>query len=410
LRWIGKNLQTFILAFVLAMTVWVSAVTAEDPDETRQLAAPLALEISGQDPGLVITNQYTSQVEVTLRAPLSVWEAIESGDGSIRAVIDLSGLSVGEHEVAVQVQTGGRLARIISNSPETVTIVLEPLATRQFPVELILSGEPAIGYEAGIPEIEPLDVTVSGPESMVERVSAVHALLSLTGSRQTLETSVTLLAVDMQGQPISGVTILPGSATVSVPISQQGGYRDLAVKVILRGRVAAGFRLANIAVFPLVVTVFSSNADLIDSLPGYVETAALDLNGISADIETYLELNLPSGVTLIGDQTVLVQVEVAAIEGSLTLSLRPVEISGLGSGLTAHISPEAVDVILSGPLPSLNTLSANDVRVIIDLTGLGPGTYQLIPGIEILIDDIQVESFLPGTVQVVISATATPTP
>jgi hypothetical protein len=48
----------------------------------------------------------------------------------------------------------------------------------------------------------------------------------------------------------------------------------------------------------------------------------------------------------------------------------------------------------------------------VDLTGLLPGTYQLIPKVTLLQQNLIVESILPGTVEVVIAkkGAATPTP
>ena len=71
----------------------------------------------------------------------------------------------------------------------------------------------------------------------------------------------------------------------------------------------------------------------------------------------------------------------------------------------SQVAPNNVDVILSGPLPLLDTLSPQDVRVVIDVTDLEEGTHQLTPKVEILVSDIVVESILPGTVEVVISRT-----
>jgi hypothetical protein len=49
-----------------------------------------------------------------------------------------------------------------------------------------------------------------------------------------------------------------------------------------------------------------------------------------------------------------------------------------------------------------------------DLTGLAPGTYQLIPKVSITQQKLTVESILPGTVEVTITIpgtiTLTPTP
>lgn len=37
-RWLATNLRTFLLAFALALVVWVTAVTAANPDENSGLS------------------------------------------------------------------------------------------------------------------------------------------------------------------------------------------------------------------------------------------------------------------------------------------------------------------------------------------------------------------------------------
>ncbi|MBM4426006.1 MAG: hypothetical protein FJ031_02075, partial [Chloroflexi bacterium] len=216
--------------------------------------------------------------------------------------------------------------------------------------------------------------------------------------------------LDEAGQKVSGVTLSPETVRVSLPVSQQGGYRDVAVKVTIIGRVASGYRLTDLSVFPPVVTVYSSDPDLVVSLPGVIETQPLDLQNAQEDINMRLALNLPEGISIIGEQTVLVQAGVSPIESSVTLAGERIEIIGLENGLTAQVSPTSVDVILSGPLSLLDTLTRQSVRATVDLTGLTPGTYQLTPKVEILIANIVVESILPNTIEVVITPISTPTP
>jgi YbbR domain-containing protein len=201
---------------------------------------------------------------------------------------------------------------------------------------------------------------------------------------------------------------------VTQPISQRGGYRNVVVKVASTGQVASGYRLTNISVFPPTVTVFSSNPQLVERLPGYVETSPLDLTGVKDDIDKPLPLNLPNGVEVVGDQTVLVQVGVAAIEGSVTLSGLPVQVTGLAEDLSARLSPEAVDVIISGPVPLLDRLTEGDMRVVVDLSGVGEGTYQFAPKVVLSIPELRVESILPSSIEVVVApkskGTLTPVP
>jgi YbbR domain-containing protein len=410
LRWLGTNLRTFLLAFALALAVWVSAVTSADPDETRPFPAAVPIEFIGQDPGLVVTGGVPDSVELTLRAPQSVWEELTSQTDAVRVVADLTGLAAGTHTVEVQVQVGIRPVRVISVTPGTFDLTLEPLVTRTLPVELVLIGDPATGFRSGDAALDPLTVIVSGPESVVGKVAHVTATLDLTGARQDVNTSVPLTATDADGAALTGVSIHPESVQVTLPVTQLGGYRDLAVKVVTYGRPASGYTLTSVASTPAVVTVFSNNPALINALPGYVDTAAIDLGGANADIETRQALILPAGVAVVGDSTVLVQIGISPIQGSLKLTNQAIVTTNLGSGLQVRISPLYVDVILTGPLPTLNSLSPSGLRVVLDLTGLTPGTHHITPQIELSVQGIVVESILPGTVEVVITAAVTPTP
>ena len=414
IRWIAANFRTFLWALAMALAVWVGAVSVSDPDEVRPYPEPIPVEIIGQNPGLIITSEIPVEIQLSLRAPNSVWDELLTASKDIKAILDLSGKSAGEHTIEIQIQIPVGPVRIITASPRAATVTLEPLANRTFSIDLDILGEPAIGYQAGQLTIDPQEVNISGPQSRVERVQMVRASINLSGAREGIDQKLNLQPLDENNQIISGLALTPSEVTISLPISQQGGYRDLAVKVLVTGQVASGYRLANISVFPPVVTVYSGDPALVNSLPGVLETRPLDLENANDELTTRLGITLPEGVSLVGEQTVTVRVNVSPIQSSLTLSNQAIEIDGLPGGWYAQVAPETVDVILSGPLPLLDTLTIQEIRVSIDVTNLAEGTYQLEPDVEILVSDILVESILPGTVEVVISRTPprtlTPTP
>lgn len=409
IRWLATNLRTFFWAFLMALAVWVAAVSTADPDEVRTFPSPIPIETVGQDPGLVIQGDVPKQVELTLRAPSSVWDKLTSEENAVRAILDLSGLDTGQHELEIQIQIALRPVRIISVTPETATVNLEPLATETFPVDLVLSGKPAIGYQVGEPLLDPKEIIISGPQSQVERVTKVRVPINMEGVRESVEQTVTVQPVDENNQIVAGLGLNPSEVTVALPVGQQGGYRDLAVKVVVTGQVASGYRLTNITVFPPVVTVFSGDPALVNSLPGVLETQPLDLEGANDEVTTRLAIDLPDGVSLVGDQTVLVRVNVSPIQTSLTISNKAVEVQGLQDGWYAQLAPDNVDVILSGPLPVLDTLTPQDVRVVVDVTDLLEGTYQLTPTVEFLVSDVVVESILPSAIEVTLSPNPFPT-
>ena len=409
MRGLASNIRTFLLAFVLGFSVWLSAVTGADPDEVAVFPNPVPLEVIGQDPSLILTSDIPSTIKVTLRAPRSKWEQLTTQENSVTSTLDISGLSAGEHTQTVQVLISVRPVQIVLKTPETVTFTLEPLKTQPLPVDIELTGQPAVGFQAGDPIIEPTQIAISGPESIVRQAARARVVVNLDDARESIDAAFDIQVVDDKNTVLNGVTINPESAQVRIPLSPQSGYRDLAVKVLMRGQVASGYRLENITVFPPVITVFAPDPELVNALPAVVDTQPLDIQDAKANISTRLALTLPENITIVGTKTVEVQVDITPIQTSLTLHL-PINLIGLPDGFAAQISPEIVDVIISGPVPVLDALTAQDIKVTVDVTGLDLGTHQLEPKVEVFVENVLEGSILPSTVEVVLSVRPTPTP
>jgi len=405
-----KNLPTFLTAFLLAITIWIMAVNSNDPVDKQTFPQGIPVEVIGQDEELVITNEVPSQVTVSLSAPVSMWETLIDSPELVHAYIDLNGLQEGTHELEVHVEVDARPVKVETIAPSEIEVVLEPLYSKYYEIQLVQPSQPAVGYEAGDPEMDETHATVSGPASRMEKVTEVRAILDVSQANQDIDRDITLAAYDNNGVIVEGVTIEPAQVHVSMPITQRGGYRNVTVKAIVTGQVASGYRLTNITVSPLTVTVYSANPGVVNDLPGYVETQPLNITGADEDITESLPLNLPAGVSVVGESTIKIAVTVSAIQGSITINNSTIELIGLNPEYVVTISPETVDVILSGPLPTLDELNASDVRVILDLSELTPGTYQLNPRVELDIPELLVESILPETIEVVISIPPTATP
>ena len=414
LRSFIKSIPTLFLAMFLSVAVWVSAVNADDPVVQRPLSRAVPIERVGLSTDLVILGEIPNQVTLTLSAPQSVWDGINLDRTSVRAWIDLEELEPGTHIVPVNAQTNLQPAKVVAKSPATVTVTLERFENKSMPVQLVRRGEPAVGYQAGDPTLSQNQITISGPASLVATVSEVRVTLDLTQANDSINRSLDVDALDVNERPVDGITVTPAQITVGQPITQRGGYRNVVVKVVQTGQVVNGYRLTNMSVFPPTVLVFSSNPALIERLPGFVETSPLDLTGVRDDMDYRLPLNLPNGVEVVGDQTVLVQVGVAAIEGSLTISSVPIDVVGLPEDLFARISPSTVDVIISGPVPILDRISERDVTIFLDLSEVEEGTYQLVPEVTLSIEELRLESILPSSIEVMIDLrsriTLTPTP
>jgi len=407
-RWLGRNLSAFILAFILAIAVWISAVTAADPNQERTFIVPI--EVLGQEANTEIIGNLPDRMQLILYAPRSNLDRLSKDNSAMSAWIDLSGLEEGNHTIPVQYQypTNIRPVRYVSQNPTEVKIQIESLITATVPIMTEIRGEPSLGYEAETPEWSASQTQVSGRSSLVNQIAYTEAILDISGVTETIEQSFVLIPRDNDGKAVTGVTLTPDRVNVTQPITLKGGYRNMVVKVMTTGQVAEGYRQTNITVTPPNVMVFSADPALLNQLPGYVETEILELTDATDDVEAVLALNLPEGISVIGDNRVLVMVGVAAIEGSITLSLE-VEVIGLLPGFSAQVAPGSVDVIVAGPIPDLENINPLDVRVVVDVAGLGTGTYPIKPSVEILPDGIYLQSISPETVEVSIHEVLTPT-
>jgi YbbR domain-containing protein len=233
--------------------------------------------------------------------------------------------------------------------------------------------------------------------------------LDISDANETIRADLPLQAIDAEGEIVDDVTITPDSVEVVQPITLLGGYRNMVVKVVTIGRVAVGYKMTNVSVSPPNVVVFSTDPQVVNDLPSFIETEPIDITGADDDIEALLSLVLPEGVSVVGDDKVLVQVNIAAIEGSITISL-PVTVIGLLPTYSAQVSPDTVDVILSGPIPELDAITPTDIRAVVNVEELEFGTYQVEVDVNVLLEGVWVETVLPATVEVTIGLAMTPTP
>ncbi len=400
LRWLGKNLTSLILSLLLAIMIWTSAVMSANPNIEIELTIPLEVIQPATD--IAIVDPLPEIITIKIIAPESIiLQLVE--DNPLTANINLTDIEAGTYRFPVQVNIPNNLKpiRILEQSLKQLELKVSNLISKSLSISIQIEGEPAIGYKTGGLEWDQVLATVTGQETKVNQIATVVGILDISDARETISTDLTLEAQDENGVPVDAVTVAPDIVHVNQVISLQGGYRNVAVNVTTVGIVEPGYRFTSITPAPPTVMVFSEDPRLVEQLPGYVNTSPLDLTGVDGYLETILELDLPNGVTVVGDPTVLVQVNITALETNMSIS-REVEIIGLLPGLSAEVSPIQVSVRVSGPVPILENLTLHDIRIVVDLSNLNVGTHTVSPTIEILPADVIWEDISPTTVEIVI--------
>ncbi len=399
-QWARSNLSSFILALLLALVVWIVATQEQNPIVEIDFGTPVPIEVTGLQSGLVITNDYPRTTQVRLRTQRNTTGSISVDD--ILATIDLSGLGPGVYQVPLRFQIATQ-AILVSANPSHIRIQIEEEYQREVPVQLVLQGQLPAGYRTGAYAIEPDSVVVRGPRSRVEMVSEVRAEVSLDGLRESFQGQLSLNVLDVEGNLVEGLSLTPASVSVTIPISQEAGYRDIAVVARTIGRPAPGYYVTSITVTPPLITV-RGDPQIISSMQPYAETQTIDLTGLTDDLITQVTLDLPSGVTPIEARSIEVLISIAAQLGSRSVTAS-VQAINLGSNLSADFSPEIVELILSGPLPVLDAINpVQDIQVTVNLADLGAGIYQIRPEVRLSRSEVSVESVLPMLVEVQITS------
>lgn len=376
-----ENAGLLGISIVLAIGLWMFVTNEENPDRTDDFPFPLAVEAVNVPENLAVFGPL-DPVTIRVTAPEDTFEDLEVED--FRAVADLSNAVSGEAQVPVTVDyTGGRRNVDIEGvSPSTVTVNLQPLVEREFPVRVDVTGPPPLGLNVGDIEVTPEEVTVSGPEEAVALVDEVIGEVDLGSvgvALEAFETQVELVPRSSQGFTVVGVVLETQTADAVIEIERETLQQTVPVVVETTGRPAAGFRLSDLNVTPLTVVISGPLQALADL--ENISTEAIDLNDASESFTEEVALDLPDDVSAVPDSvTVEVTIEQSTAEATLGVAPRFINTA---PGLTSSTSTAIVLVTVSGPLNVLQDISPEAVQVVVDLAGLGPGTYTLTPVVQV---------------------------
>jgi YbbR domain-containing protein len=363
------------VAVVIAVLFWVGYEQSAAPREiTVTFDGRVPIERPDVPAGFVLRGQL-GDVAVKLSGPDGVVNRVALAD--LRATIDLAGIEASRPEphdakVVVTVLTDG--VHVIDIAPATIAVRLERITSRTVVVQTKLANEPPKGSQAGLTSVSPKEVRVIGPESAVAQIAAVFATVRFGDVATDISDTAPAIPVDANGLPIDGLQVEPGVVVVNVPLLPTATTKTVPILWTLKGTVASGYWISNVTTDPVAVTV-SGDQSAIAQL-ARIETAAVDVTGLTASRTIRAVFVLPDGVNLMQVTDASVAVTVVPLAGTRPF-LIAVQIQNLGAGMDATTDPGSGTVTVAGPAPGLSTLTPDQVIASVDATGRGPGTYTL---------------------------------
>ncbi len=368
-----------LISMLLALAAWSFVIEQVNPAR-RYRVDNIALRVVDLPPNTTLMTPPPATVSAIVQTTSDVGPTLRPG--SFQGVVSLKALEPGLHHPLVDVQSGASQVRVLSVDPPALDMELVPVVSLTMPVTIDLPDQQSLSpaYQiTGETMATPAQVKVSGPAPLVERVNKVQTTVFLANAGNPVKETRPLKALDAEGGEINGLTLEPAQVQVDVPIRQRANARDVGIRAIPNGPPPDGYWLSGVDVTPSSVTL-QGNPDELAQINGYVDTLPVDVSQAFGPLEIEVPLDIAPGIQALDSntgnvvRTVTVQARIKPRTGDL-VTTRPVELIGSTNGLSVTISPPQVDLLLTGPLPTLNQLGTRDplIRVGVDAAQLTPG-------------------------------------
>lgn len=408
-----KDIGWKLLSVAIAATMWFMVINITQPVDTRTYSRPLTIEneevLTAR--GLTIGNLEelkTMKVSVKVKAQRTALDRLSQNPEWIQATVDLSGLNYAVDgdavalPVEVSMQGGVTGYGITSKSPAVVEARVETLASKEMQIEVALNGTLEEGVYLSEPVLSEETVTVSGPASQVERVTAVRAQVDAATIQDDPQVQAQLTAYDAEGNAVRGVSLSILEVTVSYTLEDM---KQIPIQVDISGTPAAGYQVGEITCSPTYVEVTGSPEALADLV--YLQMDTIDVEGRNASLSRMFSLAgyLPEGISLRDGSTTVVQVTVEITpQNGKVFTLDAASLTLLGEESDKTYTVGEAHVTINGSESILESLTANQLGGSIYVNGLEDGEHSVM----IHLDLPEGLSAAPAYISVTVESAETP--
>ena len=221
LTFVTKHWLLKLLSLLLSASLWYFVVAEDRLD----LTVTIPLELRNLPSNLVIGNQYKKDIEVVISGPRRLIQ--EMRQQNISRPVDLSKaepgpLVVKNDEDSIHLPYGITVQRV---QPANITLLIDRLARKDFPIIPVTKGKPAAGFELENLTLNPPQITVSGPQAMLEKENILKtSVIDLDGIDKSgaLQAHLTLSEALLN---LIGETVIEANVTL----------KEIMLKKIVRG-------------------------------------------------------------------------------------------------------------------------------------------------------------------------------
>ena len=388
LRRIGKAARNFLsrdlglklLSVVFALFLWSFVITA-NPNITRmKTVTGIEASVSGQATltyrGLALLTDVSGQLsDVTVRvnAPQASYSLVS--DSNVRVELDLTSIrTTGKQRVNLTGRTV--YGEIVQIWPEYIDLEVETLDQRYIPVNVQLVNADTSAYWYSL-KANPMQVTISGPTSIVQTVSSASVTVDATDVTSSQSRAEQFALLTAQGEEVTAtLTRSTSSITVNMDV-----YPSKVVPIasdpedILSGEVPMGYEITSVVVTP-DTAVIAAEQSLLDSI-NELTFSKIDVSNRTASFTRTLNLSSLNGLKYMSTDQTTVNVTISEIETTRRFQDVAVSLVNKPDALNATTDISTVSVVVTGPYSQVQALHSSDIIATVELTGLEKGEYEL---------------------------------
>ena len=267
---------------------------------------PIAVDHGTVPPGIEIRAPALSASQALVSGPESIVRLVTAAQA--RVVIQPSGIDVDQTVDLVAVDIRGEAMGPVNLRPSSVHVKIavgSGLQSKTLPVNPVIAGTPAVGYQIASVAVNPVVVTVVGDANALALLSKVDTLpVSVGGATSGVNRTVGLALPD-------GVSALAeATITVTVAIQAQAATRDYSAGLVLSG--ARDDRTYALSTGSVLVTLGGTVASL-DTLDPSSFSVVVDVDGLGlGSHKVKVTVSLPADVQLVAVSPAQVTVTVIA--------------------------------------------------------------------------------------------------
>ena len=373
-----------VMSLLFAVAFWLYVDNVEGNTIT-QTFTDVPVEFLGETDtlpsrGLMMIRDEDVQIDLELRGPRSVITGLRRND--LRLQVNLTNISaVGTYRLTYNLLTPDNVnPSSISTekaSVSTITVRIVEMYEKNIPVRVSVRGEVADNYICMAEKLvtQPSYITVSGREEDVEEIASANVVLDLTGANATVKGVMGYELRDIRGDVVENddIRVSDKRIEITVPV-----YVIKRLPLTVNFSEAPGSMLENVDWSLSMDSIEVAGEATTLETKENISLGVVDLSSLLSDAEQVLPISLPSGcVNLSGDTSTVLSISFKDLE-TRAFSVTDITAVGLSENQTFSRVTKSVDVVVRGPSQDLELLTAENIRIVVDLSEyVFNGTYSV---------------------------------